>query len=54
MVVKMIDECSTLKTKEDIEEFLRYMNDPYDITPEGARLLEEAEELAKSIPLDEL
>lgn len=49
MALEYIDECSTLKTEEAIREFVRYMNDPHDITDEGAALLSRARELAETI-----
>jgi hypothetical protein len=42
VALEYIDECSVLKTDEAIREFVRYTNDPHDITPEGAAVLSSA------------
>lgn len=49
MALEYIDECSVLKTEDAIREFVRYMNDPHDITPEGAASLAKARDLASQI-----
>jgi hypothetical protein len=41
-MLEYIDESGVLKTEAAIREFIRYMNDPHDITPEGAALLAKA------------
>lgn len=53
-VTKPLETCWILDDKEDIEDFLEYMDNPDDITEEGASLLEKARKMAKEIPLEEL
>jgi hypothetical protein len=49
MALEYIDEASVLKTEDAIREFVRYMNDPHDITTDGAALLYRARELCEEI-----
>jgi hypothetical protein len=49
MALEYVNESSILKTEDAIREFIRYMNDPHDITTEGAALLCRARELCEEI-----
>ncbi|MDI6895931.1 hypothetical protein [Methanocella conradii] len=49
MALEYINESSILKDKSAIREFKRYLNDPHDITSDGAKALAKGRDLAKKI-----
>lgn len=46
-LTEMPETCWLLSDREDIKRFHDYVNDPEDITPKGAKLLEMARQVSK-------